>query len=149
MSQTSHDTSTLNNLIATTFDSVEGYREAGKNSQGDRFAAMFNARAVERESIIATLRGEVTRLGGKPEDDGTVLGGAHRMFLNLKSVVTGRDEKAIISEVEQGEDHIKDRFEDAIADTELSPGVLHTIRECYASIKQGHDQMRDLKQSMA
>jgi uncharacterized protein (TIGR02284 family) len=149
MSQTSHDTSTLNDLIATTFDSVEGYREAGKNSEGTRFAALFNARAVERESIITTMRSEVIRLGGKPEDDGTVLGGAHRMFLNLKSVVTGRDEKAIIDEVEQGEDHIKAKFEDAMDDTELSPGAMHMIRECYASIKQGHDEMRDLKQSMA
>jgi uncharacterized protein (TIGR02284 family) len=149
MSQTSHDTATLNDLIATTFDSVDGYRGAGKNSQGDRFVAMFNARAVERQAVIATLRGEVTRLGGKPEEDGTLLGGAHRMFLNLKSVVTGRDEKAIINEVEQGEDHIKAKFEDAMDDTELSPAVMHMIRDCYASIKQGHDQMRDLKQSMA
>lgn len=49
----------------------------------------------------------MTRLGGTPEDNGTVLGSAHRMFLNLKSVVTGQDDKAIIAEVEQGEDHIK------------------------------------------
>lgn len=149
MSQTSHDISTLNDLIATTFDSVEGYREAGKNSEGTRYVSMFNARAVEREAVIATMRGEVTRLGGKPEEDGTMLGGAHRMFLNLKSVVTGRDDKAIIAEVEQGEDHIKARFEDAMDDTELSPGAMHMIRECFASIKQGHDEMRDLKQSMA
>jgi uncharacterized protein (TIGR02284 family) len=149
MSDTSHDTTTLNDLIATTFDSVDGYREAGKNSESTRFVALFNARAVEREAVIAALRGEVTRLGSEPEDDGTVLGSAHRMFLNLKSVVTGRDDKAIIAEVEQGEDHIKARFEDAMDDTELSPEVMHMIRECYASIKQGHDEMRDLKQSMA
>jgi uncharacterized protein (TIGR02284 family) len=85
---------------------------------------------------------------GTAEDDGTVLGGAHRMFMNLKSVVTGRDEKAIIAEVEQGEDHIKAKFEDAIADGELSPQVMHTIRECFVSIKQRHDEMRDLKHSM-
>jgi uncharacterized protein (TIGR02284 family) len=148
MSQTTHDTSTLNDLIATIFDSVEGYMEAGKNSGNDRFVAKFKARAVEREAVIATLRSEVVRLGGKPEDDGTVIGGAHRIFLNLKSVVAGRDDKAIIAEVEQGEDHIKAKFEEAIADTELSPQVTQTIRECFASIKQGHDQMRDIKLTM-
>lgn len=148
MSQTSHDISTLNDLIATTFDSVDGYTEAGKNSDDDRFVAIFNARAVEREAVITTLRGEVVRLGGEPDDDGTILGGAHRMFLNLKSAVTGRDDKAIIAEVEQGEDHIKAKFEDAMADTELSPQAMHTIHESFASIKQGHDQMRDLKHSM-
>lgn len=148
MSQTSHDISTLNDLIATTFDSVDGYTEAGKNSDDDRFVAMFNARAMERDAVITALRTEVVRLGGEPDDDGTMLGGAHRMFLNLKSAVTGRDDKAIIAEVEQGEDHIKAKFEDAMADTELSPQAMHTIRECFTSIKQGHDQMRDLKHSM-
>lgn len=148
MSETSHDISTLNDLIATTYDSINGYTEAAKNSDNQRFAALFTARSAEREAAIRTLRGEVIRLGGTPDDNGTVLGGAHRMFMNLKSVVTGRDETAIIAEVEQGEDHIKAKFEDAIADTELSPQVMHTIRECYDSVKQGHDEMRDLKHSM-
>jgi uncharacterized protein (TIGR02284 family) len=148
MSETSHDISTLNDLIATTYDSINGYTEAAENSDSQRFAAMFTSRSVEREAAIRMLRTEVIRLGGKPDDNGTVLGGAHRMFMNLKSVVTGRDEKAIIAEVEQGEDHIKAKFEDALADSDISPQVMHTIRECFVSIKQGHDEMRDLKHSM-
>lgn len=148
MSETSHDISTLNDLIGTTYDSVNGYAEAAKNSDNQRFVALFNARAVERDAAIRTLRSEVIRLGGKPDDNGTILGGAHRMFMNLKSVVTGRDEAAIIAEVEQGEDHVTAKFEDAIADTELSPGVMHTIRECFVAIKQGHEEMRDLKHSV-
>jgi uncharacterized protein (TIGR02284 family) len=148
MSETSHDISTLNDLIGTTYDSVNGYAEAAKNSNNQRFVALFNARAVERDAAIRTLRSEVIRLGGKPDDNGTILGGAHRMFMNLKSVVTGRDEAAIIAEVEQGEDHIEAKFEDAIADTELSPQAMHTIRECFVAIKQGHEEMRDLKHSM-
>jgi uncharacterized protein (TIGR02284 family) len=148
MSETSHDISTLNDLIATTYDSINGYTEAAENSDNQRFIAMFTARSVEREAAARTLRTEVIRLGGKPDDNGTVLGGAHRMFMNLKSVITGRDEKAIIAEVEQGEDHIKAKFEDAISGADISPQVMHTIRECFVSIKQGHDEMRDLKHSM-
>jgi uncharacterized protein (TIGR02284 family) len=138
LSQLSHETDTRNERIAATFDTVEGYTEAAKNSDGDRFVALSQARAVEREAVITSLRSEVTRLGGTPEDNGTVLGSAHRMFLNLKSVVTGQDDKAIIAEVEQGEDHIKAKFEDAVADPDLSSQVLHTIRECFVSINQGH-----------
>lgn len=148
MSETSHDISTLNDLIATTYDSINGYTEAAKDSNNQRFVDMFTARSVEREAAVRTLRTEVIRLGGKPDDNGTLLGGAHRMFLNLKSVVSDHDDKAIIAEVEQGEDHIKAKFEKAMADTDLSPQVMQAIRECFASIKQGHDQMRDLKHSM-
>jgi len=144
----SHDISMLNSLIATTIDSVDGYTEASKESQSSQFTALFTSRATERRQVAARLQQEVTSLGGNPEDDGTVLAGVHRMFINLKTAVTGHDDKAIINEVEAGEDHIKDKFEDALRDLDLSPRVRSVIEGCYTSVKQGHDEMRDLKQSM-
>jgi len=148
MNENSHDISTLNSLIATTIDSADGYAEAAKDSESGRFAAIFNERSAERRSVMTMLQTEVARLGGEPEDDGTMLAGAHRVFVNLKSVVTGKDDKAIINEVERGEDHIKGKFEDAMADSQLSAAVQAMIRECYASVKSGHDQMRDIKHAM-
>ncbi|CAN5167203.1 PA2169 family four-helix-bundle protein [soil metagenome] len=148
MSQTDHDISTLNALIATTIDSAAGYTEAAKDSKNSRFAALFTSRAAERRTVASRLQEEVTRLGGKAEDDGTVLAGAHRMFLNLKAAVTGHDDKAIINEVEAGEDHIKAKFEDAMGDRELSSAVRDLIETCYAPVKASHDEMRDIKHSM-
>jgi uncharacterized protein (TIGR02284 family) len=148
MKANSPDVSTLNSLIATTIDSVDGYAEAAKDDESGRLAAMFNERSAERRKIVTKLQAEVARLGGDPEDDGTALAGAQRIFVNLKSVVTGKDDKAIVDEVERGEDHIKAKFEDALADHELSPEVMAVVRECYASVKSGHDQMRDIKHAM-
>jgi len=148
MSNNNHDISILNGLISTTIDSVEGYTEAAKANQTGRFSGLFTSGASERRNVATRLQQEVSKLGGTPEDDGTVLAGAHRLFLNLKAVVTGHDDKAIINEVEAGEDHIKAKFEDAIADRELSPAVRTVIEECYSSVKAGHDEMRDLKHSM-
>lgn len=148
MTESSHDIRTLNGLIATTIDSVDGYTEAAKDSDNNRFGTMFTSRASERRQVTTKLQQEVTRLGGNPEDDGTVLAGAHRVFLNLKAAVTGKDDKAIVNEVEAGEDHIKAKFEDALEDSELSPQVRAIVQECYGSVKQGHDEMRDLKHSM-
>lgn len=149
MSMASHEKSTLNDLIATTFDSIDGYLDAAKNAESDRLVALFDQRAIERRAVIDLLRREVIRLGGTHQDDGSLSASAHRMFFNLKSAVTGRDEPAIIDEVNRGEDHIKAKFEEAMADTELSPAVLRTIRECYAAIRQGHDKMRDLTHTIS
>src|SRR3546814_1664383 len=84
---------------------------------------MFNDRASERREVLTKLQSEVARLGGNPEDAGTTAGAAHRGFVNLKSAVTGRDDKAVINEVERGEDHIKAKFEEALRDDDLSPEV--------------------------
>jgi uncharacterized protein (TIGR02284 family) len=148
MTDTSHDIRTLNGLIATTIDSVDGYRAAGEDTEAGRFATLFNGRADERAQVAEKLKAEVARLGGNPEDDGSLLAGAHRAFMGLKDIVTGKDEQAIVNEVERGEDVIKARYEKAMADIDLSPTTKALISDCYTSVKQGHDQMRDLKHSL-
>ncbi|PTQ10891.1 hypothetical protein CLG96_10925 [Sphingomonas oleivorans] len=144
-----HDIRVLNSLIATTFDSIDGYREAAKDVGSGRFATIFTARAAERVEVATRLQAEVSRLGGEPENSGTALGAAHRVFLNLKDAVTGSDEKAIVDEVERGEDHIKRKFEEALADTDLSPETRAVIRETFTSVKRGHDEASALKHSLA
>jgi len=42
MADTSHDIRTLNSLIATTIDSIDGYTEAAKDSESSRFGQMFS-----------------------------------------------------------------------------------------------------------
>ena len=148
MTDSSHDISTLNSLIATTIDSVDGYTEAAKDAENQRYAAMFSSRASERREVANSLQAEVSRLGGDPEDDGTALAGAHRVFLDLKSAVTGQDDQAIVDEVERGEDHIKTKFEDAMKDDDLTPETRSAIGAAWGSVKAGHDEMRDLKHSL-
>lgn len=142
------DIKTLNSLIATTIDSIDGYHESAKDAESSRFSQMFNDRAAERREVLTKLQAEVGRLGGKPEDDGTAAAAAHRGFVNLKSAVTGQDDQAVINEVERGEDHIKEKFESALKDDDLSPETRAVIQQCYTSVKQGHDEMSRLKHAM-
>ncbi len=148
MTDTDHDIRTLNGLIATTIDSVDGYRTAAQDVEKPRFAEMFTARASERSSVAEQLRAEVKRLGGNPEDDGTMLAAGHRAFVDLKAAVTGRDDQAIVNEVERGEDHIKAKYEEALKDDNLSPECRSLVETAYGSVKSGHDQMRDLKHNL-
>ena len=104
----------LNTLTATLIDSVNGYRDAAEDADAGRFQQIFRQRADERSRLAEELRAEVRRLGGNPEDDGSLLGKAHQRFMDLKSAITGRDDKAIINEVERGEDYIKEKFETRI-----------------------------------
>jgi len=143
-----HDISTLNGLIATTIDSVDGYRTSAQDVENPRFAELFTARASERSSVAEQLRAEVKRLGGNPEDDGTLLAAGHRAFVNLKAAVTNRDDQAIVNEVERGEDHIKAKYEEALKDDNLSPDCRSLVETAYGSVKSGHDQMRDLKHNL-
>jgi len=147
MADAKHDISVLNSLIATTLDSADGYTEAAKDADNSRFGRMFTARAGERREVAQSLQGVVASLGGEPEDDGTILAKAHRMFTGLRNSISGGD-TVVVDEVERGEDHIKAKFEDAMQDREVPQPTRTAIEQAYASVRSGHDQMPDLKHSL-
>jgi uncharacterized protein (TIGR02284 family) len=144
----SEDISTLNTLIATTIDSITGYEDAAANSESGRFQDVFRQRATERQRVVEDLRSEVRRLGGNPEDDGSLMGKTHQRFLDLKAAITGRDEQAIINEVERGEDYLKEKWETALNSDALTGETRAAVERCYQSVREGHDQMSQLKHGM-
>ena len=146
-SPNNHDIHVLNSLIETTIDSADGYREAAKEAEKPTFKALFEARSFERQQVASDLQGVVRTLGGDPEDDGTILAKAHRAFLDVKHALL-RDEQAVVNSVENGEDFIKNKFETALEDSDVSATTRETIRRAYSTVKDGHDQMRDLKHSL-
>lgn len=143
-----HDVKVLNSLIETTIDSVDGYQKAAKETKNQEFRRIFEERAFERTRVCEELRSEVRSMGGEPEDDGSMLAGAHRKFLNLRDKVMGGDDKQVIDEVERGEDFIKAKFETAMRDEDLTPAAREAITRAYGSVKSGHDQMSALKHGM-
>ena len=148
MAEHSEAITTLNTLIATTIDSITGYENSAKDIDNQRFAEIFRQRANERQRIVEELRAEVRRLGGNPEDDGSFLGKAHQRFEDLKAAITGRDEKAIVNEVERGEDYLKSKWQAALESGDLHGEVHDLIQRLYQSIKDGHDQMSQLKHGL-
>ena len=141
-------TTILKTLTSTLNDSVNGYRDAAENAEGSQFQQIFRDNASERERVAGELAGEVRRLGGTPDEDGTVLGRTHQTWLDLKAAVTGRDDKAIINEVERGEDYLKEKFEAALKEDVLAPESRTVVERAYQSVRKGHDQISQLKHGL-
>jgi uncharacterized protein (TIGR02284 family) len=144
----SDEISTLNTLIATTIDSVTGYENSAEDIENSRFAEIFRKRASERQRVVSELQNEVRRLGGEPEDGGSFMGKTHQRFEDLKAAITGGDDQAIVNEVERGEDYLKEKFETALNAGTLSGESRSVVENCYQSVREGHDQMSQLKHGM-
>jgi len=147
MSEYSHEIRVLNGLIETTIDSVDGYKKAAEDAKNPNIAQLFRRWSNDRAQVVSALREVVRHDGGQPEDDGTVLASAHRMFTGLRASMS-KDDKAVIEEVERSEDHIKDKYETAIKDDKLSVEAREVIQRCYTSVRAGHDQMSAIKHSL-
>ena len=148
MTEHSESISTLNTLIATTTDSINGYEKSAGEIKDQRLQQIFRQRADDRQQVVQKLREEVRRLGGEPDDSGSFMGKAHQRFEDLKSAIMGGDEKSVIDEVERGEDYLKDKFETALKADTLNGEARQCVEQCYQSVKQGHDQMSQLKHGM-
>ena len=99
------------------------------------------------EDTVAAMEAIVFGPGSAP-DDGSFLGATHQRFLDLKAAVTGRDDKAIINEVERGEDYLKEKFEAALNAGDIAPETRSVIERAYQSVRQGHDQISSLKHGL-
>jgi|SRR5688572_12364325 len=145
---TSRDISVLNSLIETTLDSMKGFADAAEDSNGAH-TAFFREMAAERSACASQLQARVTALGGDPEEHSSYTAAAHRGFMNLRQALTGSDERAIIEEVERGEDYIKGQYEAAMQDADLTPETRQVIEQAYTSVRKGHDRASALKHQMA
>ena len=142
-----HAVKVLNSLIETTLDSANGYKEAAENIDATDLRTVFAQRSAEREALVRRLQEEVRSFGGEPERDQSMLGKAHNKFVDLKNAVTGGSDKAVIDEVERGEDVIKAKYEHALRDVDLPAAARLLIQEAFGSIRADHDSVSALKHS--
>jgi uncharacterized protein (TIGR02284 family) len=140
------DISVLNELTSLCLDSARGYREAATQGKDSTLAETFESRAAERDRVASELQEEVRSMGGTPAEHGTIAGSAHRVMLDVRTML-GDNAKAAIDEVERGEDVIKGRFEKAMSRDDISMPVKTLISRCYSSIREGHDEMAALKRA--
>lgn len=148
MAQNDHAVHVLNDLISITLDSANGYNEAAQNAENSRFKSLFETRAVKRREVCRQLQNEVRSFGGEPKDEQSLLGKLHNKFVDLKAALTGRDDKAVIDEVERGEDAIRDTFKKAARDEDLPMEARLLVERFFADIEADHDEVSRLKHQL-
>ncbi|WP_428333746.1 PA2169 family four-helix-bundle protein [Novosphingobium sp.] len=135
--------SKLDDLIVTTIDSVKGYDHSAQKAAGSIFAELLTALADERRSIVTLLQDQSRALGGEPNDFGSAAATIHRRFEDLRVAIGGGD-AAIVKEIERGENYLKEEFERALKDDNISATTRATIDRCYQIIVAGRTQIEQL-----
>jgi uncharacterized protein (TIGR02284 family) len=106
--------SILNDLIEICDDGAAGFRTAAEEIRQPEARTMFIERARRIDQSKVELADLVRRLGGAPVEHGHATAGLHRGWMNLKAAVTGKDDEAILVEVERGEEIAVTHYRDAL-----------------------------------
>ncbi len=136
--------SVLNHLIEICEDGCQGYRQAAEHIDHPGLSRTFSKYSQQRAEYAAELRDQVRRMGGEPEDGGTVTGALHRGWTSLKTALAGDNLESVVTECEREEDRVLEEYKDAL-EKQLPTDARALVEKQYYGVKEGHDEMRSLE----
>ena len=135
----------LNDLIETSKDGEEGFKECAENVERSYLKTLLKERARECKTAATELQTIVQRLGGTPEDSASATGSLHRRWTELKATLTGKSEQAVLDECERGEDVAKKSYKEALENQVLPPDIRAVVERQYHLVLRNHNQVKALR----
>jgi uncharacterized protein (TIGR02284 family) len=134
----------LNELIETSRDGEEGFRTCADAVKSAQLKQTFEQAASRCAQAVGELQAKVRSLGGDPETGSSVSGSLHRVWVDIKSTITGMDEAAVLAECERGEDVAKKAYENALS-RDLPSDVRAMVERQYQGVIQHRDRVHQLR----
>lgn len=137
---------TLNAMIAVSLDGAGTLTKGADIVNDPRIRSLLTDLAVEREAMVAELKEEVRRLGGTPEDRGTVVGSAHRLYTEVKLALAPDDRRAVIEEIKRSEERVREKLQALLAeDKSLPPAVRSVIERHFERVRESCARVNQLE----
>ncbi len=146
MNSDSKSISQLQDLLSINIDSQKGFQEAADSTSDAQLKSVFAEFSQKRAHNAAELRSFISSAGEKPTTSGSMSGSVHRWWIDAKQALTGKDPQAILNEAERGEDSIKKAYEETL-NAVSEPGARELVERQYRNVREGHDQVKALRDS--
>lgn len=139
----------LNELVVTLKDGQKGYADAMTDVEDTQLKETFKKYAVQRAGFITEIEDQMFKLDLHPDtnEGSSVTGTVHRAWIDLKSALTSKDNKAVLNECERGEDYAKKAYETALKAQDLPPTLKSVIEKQYQGVQEAHNTIKSLRDS--
>jgi uncharacterized protein (TIGR02284 family) len=139
---------TLNELIQITRDGQTFYTDAVPRVSNPHLKAVFRGIIDAKTQLISALSEHVRIRGTQPSTDGTFAGSFHKLYAEVRAGLSSEKDATFVAQLEQSEDRLLSAFEQAAADVD-DPGLREIILRHLPKVRLCHEQMRNLKMSLA
>ena len=140
----------LNKLVEINNDRIEGYETASKETDEQDLKSLFSQFAQTSYKCKQELTSEIYKLGGNPTEGTKITGKFFRVWMDVKTALTGKDRKAILNSCEYGEDQAIETYENVLEEERehLSLAQQSMISTQYTLIKSDHYRVKSMRDSM-
>lgn len=135
---------TLNELLTISRDGEQGFRTCAEGVQTPQLRSQLNQEAQRCAQGAQELEAKIRSLGGEPQQGGSIGGSMHRAWTNIKSIISGLNESAVLAECERGEAAARNAYEAALQ-RNLPADTRNLVERQLSGVKDNQNRVRQLR----
>lgn len=137
----------LKHLLHIANDGKEGYKTAAEDADSAELKALFTTYSIQRSEFEMELKSCLRQLGADSDNEsGGPLGAIHRVWMDIKTAITGNDNHAILDACITGEKAAVEAYEKVLADISLTPEMRETLTAQRSEISESLRNVQTLEQ---
>ncbi|HET7360332.1 MAG TPA: PA2169 family four-helix-bundle protein [Salinimicrobium sp.] len=126
----------LNELLEKSYDAKKGYTEAIDDIKDPALQNYFREKAAKRTAFAGELSNEIRTLGGEPKTSGSTAGNLHRVWMDLKSSISGNSEEAILKECIRGDKKSLENYNEVLENEHVAESSKTIVRKEKTNIEE-------------
>ena len=141
-------TSVLSDLVRINNDRIVGYEKAidELKPEDEDLKMLFRRYTTESRQAVTELNTALSQMGAAPVEGTTKSGKIYRVWMDLKTTITGKDREAVLGNCVFGEDAAQKAYDLALnADVDLEPELREMIVQQKLTLRLGHDEVKRLR----
>lgn len=135
----------LNNLLEKTYDAEKGFKKAAENVDNSALKSYFNQKAQERYSFGHELKSEIKSYNQDIDKGGSLIGGAHRTWMDIKALFSADDEESMLDEAIRGEKTAIKEYESVLTEISLPTSTKSILSSQKNKIQMGLSRIKTLE----
>lgn len=137
--------SKLNDLLEKTYDAEKGFKKASENVDNVALKNYFIQKSDERYSFGKDLKAEIESLGEDVDKGGSLVGKAHRTWMDVKGFITIDNEESMLEEAIRGEKAAVIEYKDVIEDKSIPESTKSLLISQKNQIENGLSRITRLE----
>ena len=135
----------LQELLQKNYDAEAGYKQVMVKSENLALKTWLQKKAQQRHLFATQLDFMIRELNVTPAVDGTLLGTAHRAWIDVKTTLSSNADEAILQECIRGENASVEEYEKQLNALESNPGIKDLLNSQLSTIKAALNTFKTLE----
>lgn len=135
----------LQELMEKNLDAEKGFKNALEDTKNAHLKRFFKKQAVQKNKFVTELDFVLRSLNAEPKEKGSTLGGLHRVWMDLKTSLSGDKDEAVLEEVIRGEKASEKEYEEKLKENHFPPDISELLNRQLAEIRMTLSKVKTLE----